>query len=192
MWEIRFHGRGGQGVVTAGQIVAAAAFREGKQAQSFAAFGMERRGAPVTAFARVDEIPIQTRGMVHHPDVLVLLDPSVMRFANTFAGLKPKGMVVVNSSRSLEEVKVQVNLPDVAVFPIDATRISVSVFGQTSIPFTNVVMVGAFTAAGQIVAIESVIAVLPQFFPAKALEQNKKAGLLGYQQMEDLHRRYSA
>ncbi len=178
--------------MTAGQIVAAAAFREGKQAQSFAAFGMERRGAPVTAFARVDEIPIQTRGMVHHPDVLVLLDPSVMRFANTFAGLKPKGMVVVNSSRSLEEVKVQVNLPDVAVFPIDATRISVSVFGQTSIPFTNVVMVGAFTAAGQIVAIESVIAVLPQFFPAKALEQNKKAGLLGYQQMEDLHRRYSA
>jgi 2-oxoacid:acceptor oxidoreductase gamma subunit (pyruvate/2-ketoisovalerate family) len=192
MWEIRIHGRGGQGAVTAGQILASAAFLEGKQAQSFATFGMERRGAPVTASARIDQNPIQVRGMIHHPDALVLLDPSIVRFPNTFFGLKPKGMVVVNSTRLPEEIKTHIKLPDVVVFPIDATQISVSIFGQTSIPFTNVVMVGAFAAAGRIVKIESVISVLPEFFPLKTLEQNKKAGLLGYQMMEDSLKRCAA
>jgi len=185
MREIRFHGRGGQGAVTAAQLLAAAAFEEGKYVQSFASFGMERRGAPVIAFTRIDKKPIETRGQIQNPDYLILLDPAVVKFPNTFIGLKPGGIVVINSTRSSSEIEKEMGEAEGRVYSIDATQISVNIFGQTSIPFTNVVMVGAFAGATGIVQVRSIIKVLPSFFPPKILEKNQKAAKLGYERMKN-------
>ena len=186
MKEIRLHGRGGQGAVTAAQLLAAAAFEERKFVQSFASFGMERRGAPVIAFTRIDEKPIETRGMVQNPGYLILLDPSVLNFPNTFTGLKPGGVVLINSTRSAFEIMKEMRSLDGKVFTLDATQISVTLFGQTSIPFTNVIMVSAFSKVTGMVKIESIIKVLPDFFSPKTLKKNRRAAKLGYEGMKEI------
>ena len=193
MREIRIHGRGGQGAVTAAQLLASAAFEEGKQVQSFAMFGMERRGAPVTAFTRIDSKPIVTREIIQNPDSLILLDPSMVKFPSTFSGLKAGGIVVMNSNRSVAELKKATGAElkkatgklEADIFPIDATKISVNIFGQSSIPFTNVVMISAFAGVTKIVQIKSILKILPDFFSAKIVDKNKKAGLEGYKMMRN-------
>ena len=98
MIEIRFHGRGGQGTVIASELLAQAAFIEGKTPQSFPFFGVERRGAPVTAFTRIDDKPIQVRTSIMTPDIVVVLDPGLLRTINVTAGLKPNGLLLVNTA----------------------------------------------------------------------------------------------
>lgn len=104
MFEVRFHGRGGQGVVTAAELLSVAAFLDGHEAQAIPSFGSERMGAPVAAFCRVADSPIRLREPVSEPDLVVVGDATLLHHVDVFAGLKPGGFVLVNSPRSLHEL----------------------------------------------------------------------------------------
>ena len=105
MIEIRVHGRGGQGAVTSTELIALAAINEGKYAQAFPSFGPERRGAPVMAFARISDKPIRTREKVYTPDVVVVLDPTILKIVDVTDGLKKNGMVILNTSKDEKEIR---------------------------------------------------------------------------------------
>ena len=104
MFQVRFHGRGGQGVVTAAELLASAAFREDRYAQAFPSFGSERMGAPVMSFCRIDDRPIRTREPVTAPDALLIQDPTLLHHSGLLDGLRPDGYVLVNSSRAVEDI----------------------------------------------------------------------------------------
>lgn len=104
MFQVRFHGRGGQGVVTAAELLASAAFREDRYAQAFPSFGSERMGAPVMSFCRIDDKPIRTREPVTAPDALLIQDPTLLHQAGLLDGLRPDGYVLVNSSRGVDDI----------------------------------------------------------------------------------------
>ena len=105
MIEIRFHGRGGQGAVTSAELTALAAIEQGKYAQAFPSFGPERRGAPVMAFVRVSDEPIRTREKIYEPDIVVVLDPTLLEIVNVAAGLKKDGIVVLNTTKTAKEIR---------------------------------------------------------------------------------------
>ena len=148
MVEIRLHGRGGQGAVTSAEITALAAIGTGKYAQAFPSFGPERRGAPVMAFIRVSENPIRTREKVYNPDIVVVLDPSLLGLVNVGAGLKPGGVVVVNTAKTAEEVRKLTGIKAKLAL-VDASRIAMETMG---IPITNTTMIGAMLKATGLMA----------------------------------------
>ncbi|MBP1732885.1 MAG: pyruvate/ketoisovalerate oxidoreductase, gamma subunit [Deltaproteobacteria bacterium] len=150
MIEVRFHGRGGQGAVTSAEIAAQAAINEGLYAQAFPNFGPERRGAPVMAFLRVSPAPIKTRSRVYTPDVIVILDPTLLLSANPAAGLKPNGFVVININKPLEEIRKQ--FAGFKVAAVDASKIAKEEMG---VPITNTTMLGSLIRATKIISIES-------------------------------------
>ena len=119
--EIRIHGRGGQGGVTAAQLIAEAAFREGKHVVAFPFFGAERRGAPVKAFARISDEPIYVRSQVYEPDVVLVLDPSLLGLVDVTEGLKEDGIVVLNSPKRPQEI----DIGPYRVATVDATGIAI-------------------------------------------------------------------
>ena len=104
MFEVRIHGRGGQGVVTAAELLSLAAFDEGRYAQAFPSFGSERMGAPVVAFCRIDDHEIRTREPVMEPDALIVQDPTLLHQVDVFGGFKPDGFILINSARSFDEL----------------------------------------------------------------------------------------
>ena len=106
MYEVRFHGRGGQGAVTAARLLADAAFREGKDVQSFPIFGVERRGAPVAAFTRMDDKPIDIKTQIYEPDVVIVLDPTLIGVIDVADGLKDNGKIVINSKKKPADFKL--------------------------------------------------------------------------------------
>lgn len=173
MREIRFHGRGGQGAVTATQLLVTAALYEGKYGQAFPFFGGERRGAPVTAFMRVDDRPINLSCQVYSPDCIVVLDAQLPKFINVAMGLKEGGIAVMNSSERPDEIDLGVGLSKVAT--VDATHISAEVFGPATIPITNTVMLGAFASATGWIGLESILRALEGKFSGKVLERNVEA-----------------
>jgi len=169
--EIRWHGRGGQGAVTSAELLAKAAINEGKYAQAFPAFGAERRGAPVLAFDRVSSnAPIRVRAEITLPNVVVVLDSSLLRVVNVTAGLNEKGMLVINSRKTLSEVKADFgNKWRLAV--IDATKIAREVLG---VPIVSTTMLGALLKATGIVKPESLHEPLRERF-GRLAERNIKA-----------------
>ncbi len=152
MIEVRIHGRGGQGAVTSAEIVALAAIREGKYAQAFPSFGPERRGAPVQAFIRVSNDPIKLRCDIRQPDVVVVLDPALITVAQATAGLKPQGIIIVNSPKSIDQTKREYHLTHRTAV-VDATKIAREILG---LPITNTTMIGALIRATGLVALDSV------------------------------------
>ena len=104
MFEVRIHGRGGQGVVTAAEMLSLAAFDEGRYAQAFPSFGSERMGAPVVAFCRIDDREIRTREPVMEPDALIVQDPTLLHQVDVFGGCKPDGFILINTARSFDEL----------------------------------------------------------------------------------------
>ncbi|HEY3357692.1 MAG TPA: 2-oxoacid:acceptor oxidoreductase family protein [Polyangia bacterium] len=148
MHEIRFHGRGGQGAVTSTELLALAAISEGKYAQAFPSFGPERRGAPVIAFARIAEEAIRNRTAVREPGAVVVLDPSLLRLVTVDEGLTPGGVIVVNSSRSARELRLQAGL-HARLAVVDANRIAHEELGRV---ITNTTMLGALLAAVPLVS----------------------------------------
>ena len=142
MIEVRFHGRGGQGAVTAAEIVAQAAIKKGEYAQAFPSFGPERRGAPVQAFLRVSDKPIKLRSKIYEPDNVIVLDPTLVASANPALGLKKGGYIVINSNKSAEELKKM--FPGHNVAFVDATKIAKEEMG---VPITNTTMLGALLKA---------------------------------------------
>jgi pyruvate ferredoxin oxidoreductase gamma subunit len=107
MYQIRIHGRGGQGVVTAAEMLSIAAFREGRHAQAFPSFGSERTGAPVVAFCRIDDKDIRLREPVMQPDALIIQDPTLLHQVDVFSGLAPGGTILINTTRSFEQLGLQ-------------------------------------------------------------------------------------
>jgi len=178
MIEIRFHGRGGQGTVVASKILAVAFFMEGKWAQSFPAFGVERRGAPVLAFTRVDEGEIYLRSFIYEPDQLIVLDPTLVDEAGFPAGLKLDGLIVLNSS---EPPAAYSRLGSYRVATVDASAIAAKHgLGTAGAPIVNSAILGAFARASALVEIETVMEAIRQEVPAKQ-EENAKAAMAAYQ-----------
>jgi pyruvate ferredoxin oxidoreductase gamma subunit len=139
MIEVRWHGRGGQGAVTSVELLAIAAIGTGKYAQGFPSFGPERRGAPVAAFSRIDDKQIKVRSGIYKPDVVIVLDSSLIGMENVTDGLKPDGILIVNTPKTPEEVKKAVNFSG-TVATVDGTGIARKEMG---VPIANTTMIGA-------------------------------------------------
>ncbi|MDP2917443.1 MAG: 2-oxoacid:acceptor oxidoreductase family protein [Dehalococcoidia bacterium] len=152
--ENSWHGRGGQGAVTSAELMAQAAIAEGMYAQAFPSFGPERRGAPVLAFVRISASqPIRLRYSITEPDVVVVLDPGLLRIVNVTAGLKPNGIVVINTTKTPEQISQEFGI-NAAIATVDATRIAREVLG---VPITNTTMIGAVLKATDIIKLDSFV-----------------------------------
>lgn len=139
MIEVRWHGRGGQGAVTSVELLALAAIGEGKFAQGFPSFGPERRGAPVAAFNRIDDHQIKVRSGVYHPDIVVVLDESLVGLVNVAEGLKPEGILLVNTAKSAKEI-ADITKFKGKIATVDASSIA---WKELGVPITNTTMLGA-------------------------------------------------
>ncbi|MBU1207219.1 MAG: 2-oxoacid:acceptor oxidoreductase family protein [Proteobacteria bacterium] len=170
MIEIRFHGRGGQGAVTSAEIIALAAIEEEKYAQGFPSFGPERRGAPVAAFARVDEKPIRLRSKIYHPDVVVVLDSTLLKILDPSQGLKPGGLLIINTNKSIEQLKAELGY-QMKMATVDADLIAREELG---LPITNTTMLGALVRGTGIVQLDSMIPPLKARF-GRGAERNERA-----------------
>ena len=170
--EIRWHGRGGQGAVTASEIVAAAAILEGRYALAFPEFGAERRGAPVRAYTRISDDPVVPRTPITRPDIVVVLDPSLLG-PSVVEGLKPNGTLVVNHVKTPEDVArvCQLAVP-ARVAVVDATGIALRRLGR---PIVNTAILGALIRATGIVSLDSVLRLVAERFPGKLGEANSRA-----------------
>jgi len=176
--EIRWHGRGGQGAVTSAELLAQAAINEGKYAHAFPSFGPERRGAPVLAFVRISsKQPIKIRAEITQPDVVVVLDPSLLRIVNVTSGLKANGMVVINTRKQAEQIRQEFGI-NWSLATVDATRIAQELLG---VPITNTTMVGALVRATGVVELESLLEPLTHRFERLA-ERNIQAMKRAYEQ----------
>jgi len=174
MIEVRFHGRGGQGAVIASEILAAALFAEGKFVQAFPAFGIERRGAPVTAFLRMSSTPIRLRCQIESPDHVVILDPTLIPVVDVTAGLKPGGWVIINSDREPDTFS---SLMDQGwrIATVDAADIaSRHTLGARTNPIVNTAILGAFSHVTRLVKLESVVQAIEEGVPVKP-GQNREA-----------------
>jgi pyruvate ferredoxin oxidoreductase gamma subunit len=147
MVEIRFHGRGGQGAVTSAELTALAAIGEGKYAQAFPSFGPERRGAPVMAFVRVSDAPIVTREKVYEPNIVIVLDPTLLKIVNVEAGLQKGGVVILNTAKSAEQVRRETGIK-ARLATVDASKIAMETM---RVPITNTTMLGALVKASGVI-----------------------------------------
>ncbi len=164
MHELRFHGRGGQGAVVASKVLAVALFREGLSVQSFPAFGVERRGAPVTAFLRTGVNAIRLRCEVAHPDEVIVLDPTLMQAIDVTGGLKPGGRILINSPQPPESFGDLLERFSVAT--VDASAIAAANgLGSRTQPIVNTAILGAFAAISDLVRLESVCDAIAQEVP---------------------------
>lgn len=169
--EIRWHGRGGQGAVTSAELVAQAAISEGKYGQAFPAFGPERRGAPVLAFVRIGtREPIKIRAGITTPDVVVVLDPGLLRIMNVASGLKPHGVLIINTKRSFEDLESEFKFSH-RLAKVDATHIARELLGVTIV---NTTMIGALLKATGVVNLESLTEPLQHRF-GRLAERNMNA-----------------
>jgi pyruvate ferredoxin oxidoreductase gamma subunit len=165
MHQIRIHGRGGQGVVTAAELIAIAAFYEGKISQAFPSFGVERTGAPIESYARISDLPIRTREQVNQPDVLIVQDATLLGVIDILKGANKKTIAIINSAGKKENLKI--NLPLENIFVIDATKIALEILGKNII---NTTILGAFARATGLVSLESLKKAIKEKFKDKGRE----------------------
>lgn len=175
MKEIRLQGRGGQGAVLAAELMVVAAFEDGKYGQAFPAFGGERRGAPVQAFVRLDARPVRVRYRVNEPDHIIILDRTLPNMVDVLSGLKPDGLVLIDSEKSPINLLWSVDAP---VYAVPATRIALDVFGQ---PFVNPAMLGAWAAATDEISVEAIQRAYQHRFPGSLGEKNSRVVQMGYE-----------
>jgi 2-oxoacid:acceptor oxidoreductase gamma subunit (pyruvate/2-ketoisovalerate family) len=184
MQEIRFHGRGGQGAVIGSETLAQAFFMEDKFVQAFPAFGVERRGAPVTAFCRIDDKPINLRNQIYTPDHVVVLDASLLETVDVTQGLKPRGTVLVNGKRAVTYYKERVG-DNFRLWVVDAGSIAVEHgLGSPSNPIVNTAILGAFARASGLVRIESVEQAILEHVPIKR-DENRLAARKAYEEVAE-------
>jgi pyruvate ferredoxin oxidoreductase gamma subunit len=173
MFQARIHGRGGQGVVTAAEMLSVAAFLEKKHAQAFPSFGSERMGAPVTAFCRISDKEIRLREPVQEPNALIIQDGTVIEPSNAFQGVVEGGFALINSPTEISH-----NLKNVRVKCIDATGIAMEHVGR---PIPNAVLLGSFAALTGVIKIESVIEAIKTKFSGAIAEKNINAAKAAYE-----------
>ncbi len=180
MFQVRIHGRGGQGVVTGAEMLSIAAFLEGRHAQAFPSFGSERTGAPVVAFCRIADKEIRLREPVMQPDALIIQDATLLNQIDVFSGLDPEGYVVLNTHRSFEEMglgELATRYRPERLITVPATELSLKHVGRNA---PNVPMLGAFAAASGIISLESVAAAIREKFSGKVAEGNIAAATEAY------------
>lgn len=180
MFQIRVHGRGGQGVVTAAEMLSVAAFEEGRHAQAFPSFGSERTGAPVVAFCRISDKEIRLREPIMEPDAIIIQDPTLLHQIDVFAGLKPDGYVLLNSHHSLEELGLAelVKSRQAERFcTLPATEIGLRHIGR---PIPNVPLIAGFAALSGTIRRESVIMAINEKFKGKVAIGNIAAATEAY------------
>ncbi len=176
MYEVRFHGRGGQGAVTAAAMLAAALLEEGKYAVSIPSFGFERRGAPVVSFLRCSDREIRQLTNIYTPDCLICVDPTLAKSVDIFSGLKPGGTLVQATNKPLAEVALSPNVATVGL--CDAIGIALQIFSK---PITNTLMLGAFAKTTGIVSLDALKRSLEDSdFRDAGLKQNLLALERGY------------
>ncbi len=178
MREVRFHGRGGQGVVTAAEILATGAFYDGKFSQAFPVFGTERRGAPVTAFSRIDDEFIVIRNQIYEPDYIVVQDPTLLDVINVAQGLKDDGKLLINTEKDPSSLGIDTKGE---IKTINATKVALETLGR---PIVNTTMLGAFIALTGEVSLESLKEAISKRFPEKLAAKNLKAVEAAYNTME--------
>ncbi|TXT54317.1 MAG: Pyruvate/ketoisovalerate oxidoreductases common subunit gamma [Candidatus Thorarchaeota archaeon] len=170
--EFRWHGRGGQGVVTSNQMLGKAALAEGNYIQAFPEFGPERTGAPVRAFLRISKDPIQIYAQVYNPDVVVCIDPTLLEVVNPVEGLKEEGTLVLNTTLSPDDVRKKYDFKTGRVVAVDATSIALDILGR---PFYNMPTMAAAVHAVGTVKIDTAIEAVLERYPGKIGELNKAA-----------------
>ncbi len=181
MIEIRFHGRGGQGAVVASKVLAVAFFHESLYVQSFPAFGVERRGAPVMAFLRVDRQRIHLRINIYEPDHIIVLDPTLIGAIDVTSGLKPNGWIVINSHQPPE---VFSSLKGFRTAAVDATSIAIrNGLGSRTSPIVNTAILGAFSKVTGLVGIDSIALAIREELSGKK-DENAKAAREAYQEVK--------
>jgi pyruvate ferredoxin oxidoreductase gamma subunit/2-oxoisovalerate ferredoxin oxidoreductase gamma subunit len=180
MYEIRFHGRGGQGAVVASTVLATAFFKENKFVQAFPSFGAERRGAPVLAFTRVSDHEIRERFGIYEPDCLIFLDSSLTHRKGIVSGLKEGQWIIINSDKRPEDYR---DLGPYRVATLDANSIAQKYgLGSHAVPIVNTTILGAFSKATRTVSIESIMDAVREQVPSKP-ENNARAALEAYEKV---------
>ena len=172
MFQVRIHGRGGQGVVTAAEMLSIAAFDEGRHAQAIPSFGSERMGAPVVAYVRIDDDPIELTEPVMRPDLLIVQDPTLFNAVDVFSGLADDGFLLINTARGLSELHIDdalARLPEHHVYTVAATELAMRHLGR---PTPNTALLGAFTALSEVLHIESVITAINDKFSGEVAQRN--------------------
>ncbi len=180
MFQVRVHGRGGQGVVTAAELLSVAAFADGRWAQAFPSFGSERTGAPVVAFCRIGDTEIRTREPVTEPDALIVQDATLLQQVNLFAGLRPDGYVLLNSARRLEELGLAELLGRLRRDRVRAVPATDLALQHTGRPVPNAVLLGGFAAISQVVSLEAVITAIRGRFRGPVADGNVAAATDAY------------
>ncbi len=172
MIQIRIHGRGGQGVVTAAEIIAIAAFKSGKQAQAFPSFGVERTGAPVEAYVRIDNKPIIIREQIYRPNILIIQDASLLDNIDMSKGADKKTVAIINTGKNKNDLKI--NLPPANIYTIDATKIALEIIGKNIV---NTVILGAFAKATGLISLDALKQAIEEKFAGHndLIEKNIKA-----------------
>lgn len=181
MFQIRIHGRGGQGVVTAAELLSVAAFAEGRHAQAFPSFGSERTGAPVVAFCRLDDRPIRIREPVMEPDAVIVQDPTLLGQVDVLNGLRRDGYLLVNTAGTLDEVGLAgtaARLPSGHAVAVAASALARIHVGR---PVPNAALLGAFAALTALMSIDSVVAAITTRFGGRLSEGNANAARAAYE-----------
>jgi len=181
MFQIRIHGRGGQGVVTAAELLSVAAFKEGKHAQAFPSFGSERMGAPVISYCRLDDNEIRLREPIQEPDALIIQDPTLLHSVDVFSGLKPNGYILINSRRSFEALGIAdfvATYPAHHVCDVSASELAMKHIGR-SLP--NAALLGGFAAISGQIHMDSVAQAIMEKFPGAIGEANVAAAREAYE-----------
>jgi pyruvate ferredoxin oxidoreductase gamma subunit len=185
MFQVRSHGRGGQGVVTAAELLAEAAFREGRHAQAFPSFGSERMGAPVMSFCRIDDQPIRTHEPVTEPDALLIQDSTLLHQADLFAGLGPEGCMLINSAKSFDELGLDEFVKDFRrdrLLVVPASTLALTHLGR---PLPGAPLLGGFAALTGMVGLDSVLAAITGRFSGPVAEGNAKAARAAFDFVAD-------
>lgn len=181
MFQVRIHGRGGQGVVTAAELLSMAAFREGRHAQAFPSFGSERTGAPVVAYCRIDDHQIRVREPILAPDALIIQDPTLLHQVNVFSGVVPDGYILINTTHSFETLGIGdfvKGFPAAHLCTVAATDMAMRHIGR---PLPNAALLGGFAAVSALLSIESVAAAIREKFPQKVADANIAAAREAYE-----------
>ncbi len=185
MFQIRIHGRGGQGVVTAAEMLSVAAFLEGRHAQAFPSFGSERTGAPVVAYCRLDDREIRLREPILEPDAVIIQDPTLLNQVDVFSGLKADGFVLINTSRSLDSLglgEFAESHPKARILMVPASDLALKHVGR---PLPNAALLGGFAAFSGLISIDSVAKAIRGKFPAKIAESNVLAAVAAHDHVRD-------
>lgn len=177
--EVRWHGRGGQGIVTVSRMLAQAALLDGKYAQAFPEFGPERRGAPVTGYTRISDEPILIHSQIYSPHIVVVVDPTLIGKVDVTRGLSPNGLVVAHSERRPEELKKMLGIEEAKVYTVNAMRIALDTLGR---PVYNTAMLGALLKATPLVTMDSLAKVVMERFAGALGEKNLAAIKRAYEE----------